>query len=310
MTLQHNRLWRWLRWVLLGLILLLWARTLYTQWPTLHALSWRVRWGWWILALGALVAQMMLLGTGWWWILDNVGVPLSWRAGAGIWLRAQIARYLPGGFWDIAARAALGKAHAVAIRSASTAAVIEAWFQVATAGTFLLFSVLLFPGPPLTPYLPWIALGLGTLIVFLLSSLLPVGLNLLLRRWHRPGPTLRFSWPDRLLLFGIYSLAHLLQGLGFLLFVWGLDVEGTTPLTGRFIPLLISAYIGAWLVGYIAVFAPTGIGVREGALVLLLGPHLSLSVAIPAALGYRVWQTLRDALMALVGWYLGRAEGR
>ena len=106
--------------------------------------------------------------------------------------------------------------------------------------------------------------------------------------------------PPRSTLFPYTTLFRSL-GLGFALFVRGL-----APVPWSLFPLLAAAYVGAWLIGYLAVLVPTGIGVREGMLVLLLGGQLAFGVATAAALGYRLWLGLRDLLAAGLGVWLGR----
>ncbi len=104
----------------------------------------------------------------------------------------------------------------------------------------------------------------------------------------------------------MYSTAHGLQGAGFVFFAQGVGLMETNVLAWPTAALLLTTYIGAWVVGYISVFAPTGIGVREGVLVLLLAPYIPVSTAMAVALGYRVWLTMRDALAAVLGWLLAR----
>lgn len=87
-------------------------------------------------------------------------------------------------------------------------------------------------------------------------------------------------------------------------------VNGLTPVDWSTAGLLASAFVGAWLIGYLAVFVPTGIGVREGALALLLGGVLPATVTAAAALGYRVLIALRDLVAALGGVAMGRRQAR
>jgi len=64
---------------------------------------------------------------------------------------------------------------------------------------------------------------------------------------------------------------------------------------------LASAYVGAWLIGVLAIFVPAGIGVREGALYWLLGGQFPLLPVATIALGFRLLISGRDLLVALYG---------
>jgi hypothetical protein len=129
------------------------------------------------------------------------------------------------------------------------------------------------------------------------SRLVNVGLRVL----RRPPLSLQLTYGDMLVLFLARILAHGLMGLGVVLFA-----RGVAPIPWDLAPLLITGYVAAWLIGYLAIPVPTGIGVREGILVLLLGGQVSFAVASGIALGYRAWIALRDLLAALGGFWLGR----
>ncbi|NPA91089.1 MAG: hypothetical protein GXO55_06540 [Chloroflexi bacterium] len=292
---------RVIQWILLALIGAFWAHTLWSQRDALAHYPWHMGWPYLAGAAGLLMGQMLLLATGWWRILHLLGVPLSWRTGSGMWLRAQIARYLPGGFWDILGRGWLGREVQVPLYAISSGALLEILLQLLAAAGFLLIAV----HATLRGYVPFLVAGMGLLLVLLWP---PVFQRILLwsaRLLRRPPPS-HISLSPRALfgLFLLYVAAHLCQGLGFVLFTRGIGGD-----KGVASVWLLVSYIGAWLVGYVAVFAPTGIGVREAALLLFLKGRLPISLVTAAALGYRVWLTLRDLGALLVGMLLWRGNG-
>jgi uncharacterized membrane protein YbhN (UPF0104 family) len=56
----------------------------------------------------------------------------------------------------------------------------------------------------------------------------------------------------------------------------------------------IAAFSGAYLLGFLALFAPGGLGVREGALAVLLAPQIGPGLAGVIAVGSRLWMTLLE----------------
>lgn len=288
--------------VLVLLIVGVWYRALREQWPHLVAYPWRVAGSSLVLALVALVMQMGVLALAWGHILKRMGATLPVCLGATTWLQAQIARYVPGSVWDVVGRAALSKRYAVPLRAVPTGALLEAALQVTAAALVLLATLLLFPTPASRPYLLWTVLGLAGVVTAILPPVFHRWVNAGLRFLKREPLPIRLGWRDMGGILSLYVLAHALQGGAFVLFT-----RGITHLGWGDMPLLAGSYIGAWLVGYIAVFAPTGIGVREGAFVLLLADRISFPAAAGAALGFRVWLTLRDLLAALLGLALSHA---
>ena len=67
----------------------------------------------------------------------------------------------------------------------------------------------------------------------------------------------------------------------------------------------VTAFVAAWVIGFLSFFTPGGLGVREAALVGLLSPHLSVSEASAVALMARVSWTCVEMLGAALGAWLG-----
>ena len=59
--------------------------------------------------------------------------------------------------------------------------------------------------------------------------------------------------------------------------------------------ITISAFIG----GFIAVFAPGGLGVREGVMVSMLTPHVGLAAAFSISILHRIISILFDLILGL-----------
>lgn len=297
----RRSIWKLLQSLVVLVILAFWARFLLSNWEQLASYPWRFSGLSVLLALAVLMVQIVLLGTIWWRALALVGTRFTWRNGVAIWLQAQLARYVPGGVWEYAGRYALSAPAGAGKRTMAASLGLEMALQVLSASVFLTVALLLRQDDLPVGYLAAAGLIiLGCALVLsppVFGRLVNGGLRLL----RRPALTLTIAYRDIVLLFLVALLAHALSGLGFVLFVNGLtSVDWSTA------GLLASAFVGAWLIGYLAVFVPTGIGVREGALALLLGGVLPVTVAAAAALGYRVLIALRDLAAALAGAAMGR----
>lgn len=88
---------------------------------------------------------------------------------------------------------------------------------------------------------------------------------------------------------GAYALSWVLLGLAFALFVAAF--EPTTAANPRFVAGTVAA---AYLVGYLFIIVPAGIGVREGAMVLLLAQVMPPAGAIVVGALSRVWFTAAE----------------
>ena len=101
-----------------------------------------------------------------------------------------------------------------------------------------------------------------------------------------------------------YLLNWIAYGFAFVLFVRGLGFSvGWLE--------LMSSFAAAYLLGYIAIFAPAGLGVREGFLVAFLEPELA-GAAVGVAVLTRVWMTVVELLPAggFAIWEVARTDSR
>jgi uncharacterized membrane protein YbhN (UPF0104 family) len=208
-------------------------------------------------------------------------------------LLSNLGRYLPGKFWQIAGLAILGRRAGVSATISTASGVLGQCFALAAAGivafpvllqdggdagdpTLILISALLLfllLGAASTPRVLRSALGLAFRIAKLPAEEIPKGRLSFGPRW--------LTW--HLFIWGMY-------GAAFLLFLHGVGFNGS-----RFI--FASAFAAAYLLGYIAIFAPAGIGVREGVLVALLRPEVGGS-AIGIAVLARLWITVVEIVPA------------
>ena len=284
-----------------GLVLLFWFQALARNWDEIAAYQWRIDWAWLLAAQGLLLLQSLLLASIWWYALRLMGAATPWRLGVSLWLKTQIARYVPGGVWDIAGRLALGHQEGLSVRALSASMVLEMALQVLSASLFLLLVPLLRGEMISDAYWP---VAVILTVACLLVATPPVFsrlINLALKLLRRPPLAIQMTYRDMAMLLAARLLGHLLLGIGFVFFA-----RGVTEISWSQAPVMMAAYVGAWLIGYLAVIVPMGIGVREGVLALLLRGLFPLSVIGAMALGYRTWLLVRDLLAALLGVWLGR----
>lgn len=261
---------------------------------------------------GVLVSVVILLlalgaSAGLWGVMvEELGDrPPKLIASLRIVFTANLGRYLPGKLWQIAGLAVLARREGVSATVATTAGVLGQAFSLAAVGT-LAAPVLL--GPESDVQRAGVAVLLVLMAFAVLASIPPLlhrALALVFRVARAPSekvPRVRAFFAVRW--FVLYLLNWAAYGLAFLLFVRGLGLAaGALD--------LVSAFAGAYLLGYVAVFAPAGIGVREGFLVALLQPSLG-TAAVGVAILARVWMTLAELIPAggFALWELRRTGSR
>jgi glycosyltransferase 2 family protein len=250
----------------------------------------------------------------------NIGRP-SARTVLRIYFLASLGRYLPGKVWALAGLAVLAGRAGLPAGSAAAAQVLGQFGFLTTGMLFLGLTLpewasALGAGTDVPQTLP-LAIGAALLItagaVLWLLVATPLGHGfrdgLAGALGDRAGERLRvaFALADRVQprhaagWAAAYALSWVVLGIAFVLFVAAF--EPATVASPRFLAGTVAA---AYLVGYLFFVMPAGIGVREGAMVLLLVqvmPQPGTALVVSAL--SRVWFTAAElvplALLPMLG---------
>jgi hypothetical protein len=95
----------------------------------------------------------------------------------------------------------------------------------------------------------------------------------------------------------------LTNGLAFFLFV-----DSITPVSPGDLLAFISMNAGAYWIGYVSFFTPSGLGFREGALAWMLSYFFPAPVAVVLSLVTRLWTTLGELLGVSLIWFGGAIQ--
>lgn len=230
---------------------------------------------------------------------------LGWGDAASIWFISNLGRYVPGKVWQIGAMGVMAQEQGVsALTAAGSALVVNIVSVIAGVGV-----VVATGGRVLARYAGETTALAAVLIAALL--ILPVGATLMLRLYRRlTGRELNVgSLPPRALVVALVgtSIAWLLYGLAFRWFAQGVGTSATAGLASY-----TAAYTFSYLLGYLVLLAPGGIGVREGALVASMTQLglASVGEATLVAVTSRLWLTALEVVPGVLLLALGAARRR
>jgi hypothetical protein len=143
-------------------------------------------------------------------------------------------------------------------------------------------------------WFPILLSSLGFFFLILHPRVLEKMINPILSILGRDPLHLSVSYWDMLWILLVNLLAWSLGGLGFYFFV-----NSIIPVTWDYVLFLSGALALSSILGLVAVFAPGGLGVREGVLVYLLSHIMPGGVAVVLSILTRLWMTLIE--VGLVG---------
>jgi uncharacterized membrane protein YbhN (UPF0104 family) len=262
------------------------------QWASVREVAGSVTPHWTLLIVSALIvlATYVLLAETWRRTVAAWGSTLSFGDAARIWFISNLYRYLPLRVWAIGAMGVMAQR-----RGVSPAAATGSSLMINLVNVLAGFGVVLATGAQLVPQSAATVITIALLAILVVAA--PRALPLLVRLASRmTGRALTLpALPARAIWLAAVAsvISWLLYGIAFRIFVQG--VLGTAA--GAW-SSYIAVYSASYLIGYIALFSPGGLLVREGFMVAFFG-QLGLASepnAIIIAAASRLWLTILEII--------------
>lgn len=228
--------------------------------------------------------------------VEQVGIKLPWPTACYLQLVAQVTKYIPGNIWGAILQAQLvGSSRAGSLFLAGMEVTLFFLITVTTTG----LALLAYCRSPLLGVLICVCGWSGAAIIassswatktILRMAKLFAGRSFLAPSSSPPGAVAR-----------LFVLAALHSAVMLLSFFCML--AATTPYRHEQLIISVASICLAWVAGTLAIFVPSGIGVREAAFVYIAAQFdLSTDIRLLTAVSIvaRVAQTLPDLLAAIV----------
>ena len=291
------RLWRGLQFIA-GALLVGWAiRSVAANWQSLRAqpIEWQLSTTWIVASGGVVFASYAVLIEAWRRVVLSMGEKLAFWTAARIWFLASLGKYIPGKVWAVAGAAVLaqraGVDPSVAVAGALVLQVLAlasgAAVVAVTAGEA--FQVVGQGATPIAAVVILLSL-FGVAVLTSQPFLDRVG-RLLPDSWPRPR-----AIPARMVVAGF--LANVLAWVGYGVALL-LLARGLLPGIVLSLPQAIGVFTCSYLAGFVALFAPGGLGPRESVFLLMLAGDIGLKPAAALALASRLLLTGTEVLPAV-----------
>ncbi|MFT6409190.1 MAG: hypothetical protein ACJAQ6_002615 [Arenicella sp.] len=218
-----------------------------------------------------------------------------------------ISKYIPGKVWAIFLRAAMAKRLGFSSQQIISLSVLEQLLSmyVSTIGGSILILSFYYPCVAIVSAAVFFALGYPLFkLAYKLASMLLLAIN---RRGYLESLSLvDFNLlPKQYLIFSsLYIVLWLIIGLIISIFLSLI----TPSINLSELLLILGSYMISVTIGYVAFFAPGGIGVREGAFIAITSALITPALALKLSIIIRLWNTLYDLSAGLIGYlnYLKR----
>jgi uncharacterized membrane protein YbhN (UPF0104 family) len=290
--------------IIIGLIFYFLIRALVTNWNQVKDFEWKFNYPLLIISFLLQITAFCWLVKVWGMVLRHTGSSISYLQLFKVWFYSNLGRYLPGKVWQFLGMVYLLEKRGVPKRNSISTAILAQSFSVISgllvAFVFLgadLYSQFLSKNPGLVLVLAAFVILILIIICFpkLLGKIINSGLGIL----KREKISLDIASKDVIIYILAYSVSWLLFGLAFLVFI-----KAIAQASFNMYPGITGAFAFAFNIGFLALFVPGGIGVREGILVVLLSSMFPAIFPLPVAtlisLLARLWVTVTELLCFLI----------
>lgn len=248
------------------------------QWDLVKQRVWAMHWGrFFVSAAMFTVFLFAFRALQWRYLLGRFGHWLPIATTTRIWSVSELARYVPGAIWQVVGRIYLVKPYGVRGSVCSATQVLELTLfllanVIVAVGCLVWLGIKNFHGPARF----WLSGAMGmvpVLLVLVHPAVLYRILDFVMTKLHKPLIPTRMRFRELLGLLAWTIAGLLFQSMA----IWFLITE---PLGGLKLAkwwVVAGAYSLAWVAGFLAFWAPGGLGVRELVLVA------ALEVALPPA---------------------------
>ena len=290
--------WRVAQGVAGALILFFLVKDFLANWKQVQEqpIQWEMHWEFIVASLIITWAMYGVLIWGWRAVL------IGWREwlrivdAARIWTISSLGKYIPGKVWSIAGMAIMSQERGVSGTAATGSAVIMQLISIATGAMI----ALALTG---TAVLDRLVGGFGSLAAMVLAGVALVCAMAL----TAPSLTRRIGFvlgrPDAVRPVDPSALAASLFANLVAWAGYGISLQllalGTLHGASLSWPTATGAFAASYVIGYLVLFLPAGLGVREGVMILLLKDSIGIGPAAAIAAASRITLTVNEIGAAL-----------
>ncbi len=279
--------------LLIGVIFYFLAKNLYVNWNEIVKYDWDINYYFLTYSLLLLMVGSILMALGWNLILRVLGGRLTYKKALKIFFITDLAKYVPGKVWTMVGKVYLCKKEGIPVATTSASVFIQPLMQVVAGILMFLVSLPFWTKSndfvnKLYFLLPLIPIGL----IMLHPAIMVRLLNFVLTKFKQEPIELHIKYRHILLILLLWCGLWVLTGVTYYFLIIAVH-----PFPISRLPVTIGIFA---IAGISQFLTPSGIGVLEGVLTVLLGLYLPVPVAILIALLARAWKTVAELVCVAI----------
>jgi len=296
--------------IIIILIFYFLSKNLFYNWQKIKEFEFSFNYIYLSLSFFFLVFSSILNGLIWKKIVDSLNPDNDLKNLDAIKINsfAQLGKYIPGKIFSVLGKIYLSQEKRIDKKALYLSAFFDAFFHPIAMFILSLILTFFFFRNIVNNFLIFYASGfLGIIFILILmhSKTLKRLFDFFLVKIKKEDLRSSFEFPliEKIKIIIYYSIADILMGSGFFFLI-----NSLTSLPLEYFLGAVGAYLLANILGLIVIFVPSGLGIREGILTLLLSSYFPLNIAVLISLIARVWAIAGDVFLPVIFYFHGKPK--
>jgi glycosyltransferase 2 family protein len=300
------RSWKIINLVLLTLVLIFISRFLYKNLFALKDFNVRFISGYLVLSIIPIWIWLLITSYIFHLIMKKIIPSTNFRQSISVWSSSYLGTYIPGKIGVYAYRILFYDKIGVSPLKVTYGFFIEMVLSIISSIFVVLLAGIFFEPVIRNNYFIWIALFLITLMISIHPLLIRLYAGIWYRYFRKTGnyQITTYSYFFYLKICSLHIIKWCFAGLGIFLLI-----NSVTDLSLKYFPFITGLYAAAAVIGLLAFFAPSGIGVVEGVMIVGLKTIMSNSLAGLISIFVRLWKITGElTFIFLIKFFLRRRD--
>lgn len=292
---QKSRKSKWMRaakYAFLILVVIFMARYFYRNYDSYKNLDMDINW--WVFT-GAVLFYFLYkvtLASLWHYMTKLNQCGIGYFKAVTAYLYSILGKYIPGKVFMLLARVPAYEEAGAPLRKVTICFFLENICTLLGAAFLFLISLFFFPNELLSDY-KWVTIGLVVLFFICINpKIINFFLRFLEKFTKKKDLVIPITYRQMIKVVLLFICNWLVVGVGFYMLTCSIY-----PVPPSEFLYVAGIYGLSCIIGILAVFAPSGIGVREGIMLLGLGLVMPQEYAVIISIVSRLWQTVAELIL-------------
>lgn len=246
-------------------------------------------------------AYKLTLASLWHYITKLDKASIKYGKAVTAYLYSILGKYIPGKVFMLAARIPAYERENVPVRKVTVCFLLENVCTLLGAAFLFLISLLFFPNDVLKDYAWAVVIFIIVFFVCINPKIINFFLRLIGKLLKKDDMEIPFGYIEMLKVVALFILNWLIVGAGFYLLA-----KSIYPVEFSQMLYVAGVYGLSAIIGIICIFAPSGLGVREGIMVLGLSLIMPEEYAVIIGVVSRLWATLAELFLIFAAFVVNK----